>query len=45
VENGGRTGVVIVLKNPNKQCGVKAYKDGAEFEYAFGDTLDKEGSY
>jgi hypothetical protein len=45
VENGGRTGGGVVLKNPSEQCGVRAYKDGAEFGYNFGETLDKEGGY
>jgi hypothetical protein len=45
VENGGRTGGSVALKNPNKQADVKAYKNGAEFAYAFGDTLTQEGGY
>lgn len=44
VDNGGKAGGSVTLKNPNKQCDVKVYKDGAEFAYNLGDVLTQEGA-
>jgi len=45
VENGGKTGGSVTLKNPNKQAEVTAYRNGEAFDYTLGDTLTQEGSY
>jgi hypothetical protein len=45
VVNNGQTKTAVKLLNLSEAADVKAYLDGAEFEYAVGDTLSEVGTY